>query len=254
MKITRFALLLATLGLSAAAQADTLYYEGSTLSDYASDVTVGGNTGPGTTTGAYTLYKDTGAGLASFIAYCFQPLQEVNIAMFAWGGVDGGMGGQQYTPSTNLVLPVTDVSPGPDSYTAFTSNQKAAIQKLFNVFYSPTLSAVESAGFQLALWEVEHDTPASGTASYDLGGGNFQATNVVDSANGNAPAAAVVTAANGYLTNFQTAANTGNWVLTQWSNANSQDFISAQAVPEPTTALLISLGLGGLLVSRRRQA
>ena len=135
-------------------------------------------------------------------------------------------------------------------FTAGTS-VPTAVQTLFNQSYSLVHlnSAVEVAGFQIALWEALDDG--------DLEAGNLKNwVGIPDAVHTAADLSEAWDIAWVYLENLRGGApSTGNFALTTWSSDSSQDLISAKPshkIPEPTTLMLGALGLAGLSVVRRR--
>ena len=111
-------------------------------------------------------------------------------------------------------------------------------------------TALESAAFQIALWEITYEN----TGIYSLTAGSFKETAANDG---------VRTLAQSYLSDLGSVSNvhvaklasvgyhtpSGTWVPGQ------QDFLVTTPVPEPSTYLLMVSGLAGIgfMVRRRRQ-
>ena len=154
----------------------------------------------------------SGVANQSFLAYCIELTQSlVNFAT-------------DYTTTTTAGY-------------GWSNARQNDIARLYNVGYQSSLtSAVASAGFQLALWEMVYDS-----ASYSLAGGNFSASS------GNA---AVISQANAYLT-AAVAANPANGLLTVWQSPTAQNYLQFQVSEPGSLALLAGLGLAGFAARRR---
>lgn len=123
-----------------------------------------------------------------------------------------------------------------------TATQKSNIEKLFETGFSGLDLTIgkNSAGFQLALWELVYETGSS----FDLASGNFQATG------GGAIGVA------GILLGNLGHSITQSYELT-WLQAEphiSQNLVTASEVPLPAGGLLLAGALAGLAAWRRRKA
>jgi hypothetical protein len=130
------------------------------------------------------------------------------------------------------------------------STRVSDLLKLANEAYSTVDTKLESAAFQLAVWAIMFGEKGSG--GYSLNSATFVAPS---SDTGYAMA-------QGWLTNLSTAQVTGNYKITYLYQPtgyeiprNSQDMVvfTATPVPEPTSMLLLGLGLLGIgIVSRKK--
>ncbi|MEP2775905.1 MAG: PEP-CTERM sorting domain-containing protein [Luteolibacter sp.] len=117
-----------------------------------------------------------------------------------------------------------------------TLKNAAIISRLVGGFLASTQSASEAAAVQWAIWEVLAET----SSSFTLSSGDVK----IDSVN-----SATRDLANTYLANQ--ASFTGVQ-LTYLTNSKSQDMVTWQVVPEPTSAALCALSSIFLLRRRRK--
>ena len=120
------------------------------------------------------------------------------------------------------------------------------LSELFTeAFATSTASTLNSAAFQLAVWEIlEETTP--GSLSPGVGQGTFYVTN--DHGN-----TTTVAAANALIAGLP---STGTYTIHLLHNDNSQDFVYGtlplRQVPEPAPLTLIGAAMVALFVMRRR--
>jgi len=146
-----------------------------------------------------------------------------------------------------------------DSYTkaslasdgVFSNAQKNKIAQLFRGFYtSSLLNSKNSAAFQLALWEIIFETGSSLEVDGALSG-----TRGVNYATGPDAAGSVIAIADGFLTGL--GGFSTDWTgLYTYRSPERQDQIVFHPVPEPSTWIILSAGLGliALVVRRRAKA
>lgn len=161
----------------------------------------------------------TSSNGTSFLAYCIDPFQAASV-----------------TPTTYTLTSLGSLG----------SSEAADVTKLYSQSYASTSgNTVNSAAFQLALWELANDDGV-------LTSGTVHTTASSD--------ANVVAAANNMISNARTGAvGPNNYSFNLYTNSNKQDFLvasvsSVSPVPEPNTYALMIAGLGliGFTASRRR--
>jgi hypothetical protein len=126
-----------------------------------------------------------------------------------------------------------------------------SIRALFETSFSTLdlASNAQSAGFQLALWEILYET--SGT--FDLTSGSFRQTR------GTAAADAANAEANGFLMALGGPVTQGYRLTFFESGTNgqgkqlSQNLVTVSEVPLPAAGLLLVAGLGGFAALKRRR-
>lgn len=156
--------------------------------------------------------------------------------------------------ATNLSLPSdyleTD-TPFADSIGTLSATILSNIESLFETAYS-TLDVMDnqqSAGFQLALWEILYET----SGDLDLTTGSFQQTRDGTAQDG------AEAFANGFLDGLGGPITQG-YDLTFWESVDtgsgrSQNLVSVTAVPLPAAGLLLLAGLGAIAgASRSRRS
>ena len=133
---------------------------------------------------------------------------------------------------------VTTTSPS----VLFGGDRASALDRLYTQRFTSVSNRVESAAFQLAIWEILQEAPAT---SYNLSSGSFAATS------GNTEAIVMATS---WLNTLSTGAS-GGYSLTVLASATHQDQLMATPVPEPETYMMLLAGLGlmGFVARRRRQ-
>jgi hypothetical protein len=173
----------------------------------------------------------------------------------------GGFTGVWHSGTPDVATPITFwcyeltqyFNPGTSypNYTASPLSGATLIAELFQEAYGAAASSrINSAAFQLAVWELEYD---SGSLDVNTGAG-FNATG------GGADGIAARMQANTWLAGLGSA---GTWSITRLSNTVHQDFITGgdlpgacckRTVPEPPVLplILVAMGAAALVESRRR--
>jgi hypothetical protein len=181
-------------------------------------------TGPSMNVGAggfSAVYTPTGGAPTSFIAYCIDLVQ---------------------TFSFNSSFDVTPVS----ALAHFGATTAGALDRLYTQRFAAVANNIESAAFQLAVWEIMNET----SGSYSVSGGSFMAAATPGS---NSNDLTAIGYANAWLEALSSGAF-GGYRLTALTSATRQDQLMATPVSEPETyaMLLAGLGLMGFLARRRR--
>jgi hypothetical protein len=136
-----------------------------------------------------------------------------------------------------------------DAAAQYGAAKASDLGRLFSAAPSFVVDASTSAAFQAALWEIIYE-PGS---SYDLASGSF--TGVPQNA-GDLYTAAALSAINGVLMNL--ASHAAQYKVDVLTNDQFQDILVATAVapavPEPSTSILLALGLLGVACAARRKA
>lgn len=167
---------------------------------------------------------DTSGLLGDFVAWCLD-----------MGAYLGTSGTHSYE---------TTDTPFSNSY-GLGADGMARVQAVFDASYGDDVLAnkTNSAGFQLALWEVVYDD------GFDLTTGDLMALNADASDD-----SAVISAAEGYLGAAFAYAGGKKWNLTYLeSPGNKQNLVTVSPVPLPASALMLIGAVGGLAAMRRRR-
>lgn len=129
--------------------------------------------------------------------------------------------------------------------------QGQLLQGLFSSSYASVDSDLKRAAFQLAVWEITHETSAELDVAFQAGSFYFsdfdQPANLSD-------LLAFEALANGYLQAATSYLGPARYRLSLLGNATAQNLVAATPVPEPGSYALMLAGLGLLGWSRRRRA
>lgn len=217
---------LATFVAANGASALSLEFDGWTNGNQSVNVTAPGYNGAA---GAFEM-KDTSTQ-NSFVVFCLDII------------------GKIYSGQTYDYAPTA--TPFSNSTDLIANGGVNRIQKLFDSGFDTALnSTVESAGFQVALWNAVYDTDWS----VSNGDGVFYET----AANNGVQAQA-----NAYLANAESYTGPSIWDLTYFEGLNtdpnrvrSQNLVTAELapVPLPAAGIMLVTALGGLFAARRRKA
>jgi len=126
------------------------------------------------------------------------------------------------------------------SFSGLTAAKALDLGRLATGYLSLVTSTTNSSAFQLAVWEIAHETGGS----YALGSGTFTSTQ-----NGSGSAAAIAQA-NLWLASLPGASSFEATVL---HHASHQDLLTFSHVPVPGALLLLASGLGVFGFLRRRR-
>jgi hypothetical protein len=171
-------------------------------------------------------------GIVSFVAWCLDIGNNLHIPS----------GGTAYHETSTPFSGTTGTIAAPTL---------GVIRALFETSYATLdlASNAQSAGFQLALWEILYET--SGT--FDLTAGSFRQTRTTDAANeANTEANDFLAALGGPITQryrlsfFESGRDAQGKQL-------SQNLVTVSEVPLPPAAALLLAGVGGLAAIRRRR-
>ena len=153
------------------------------------------------------------------------PFESFCIDIWQW------LGGNDYTFHPSAVGVVTNIG---------TINQTTVdnLNRLYNEAHASIVNdAINSAAFQVAVWEIVYDTPVG----LSLSNGNFFSSGP----------SAVTGVAAGWLNNLSSY-SAGGYVVSAWTSPAQQDVILFTAVPEPATYSLVLLALGLMGFHARR--
>lgn len=159
------------------------------------------------------------------------------------------------TSPTNPIMPVTfdgycveltQTAANPSTLIVDSTNNLISpavggkIAWLYNTYAAPSLSSIEAAALQIAIWEIRYD---GGTIDLGSNGGKFFInTGFTDDT-------AIISKANQYLTSIGTNSSEATWLR----NDQTQDFVASQRVPEPGALALLAAGLPLIALLRRRK-
>ncbi|MGI1662932.1 VPLPA-CTERM sorting domain-containing protein [Palleronia sp. KMU-117] len=234
------ALVALAIGVAAPASAGTVLFTADKFDGDAgtSDVFNGnGNTAVRITGGPRTVSALAGGfalsdGIAEFVAWCLDIGNTLSIPG------SGTPYHQTGTPFSNTTGALSGTTVG-------------TIRALFETSYATLdlASPSQSAGFQLALWEILYETDDA----FDLGAGSFRQTRTTGAAlAANAQANAFLGALGGpvtqryRLTFFESGTD-------QQGNQLSQNLVAVSPVPLPAAAGFLIAGLGALATFKRRR-
>jgi hypothetical protein len=132
----------------------------------------------------------------------------------------------------------------------FTQLQVARLTALLTNGTLQSQSTVNTAALQIAIWEVEYDTPASG--AYNVTGSDSFFFSHTSDSNSSAALAQAQVDLNNVTSNLWTT-DSSHFVEFLTSTTGSVQDLVYLATPEPSSVAVFGLGLIGLWAARRRK-
>lgn len=168
-------------------------------------------------------------------------------------------GGMQYLLQTGGSFEAFCIETAQDANAAFTGynweryegTTAALMQGLFSSSYAGLSTDLERAAFQLAVWEITHETSNVLDVSYEQGSFFFVD---FDRATAEGELIAFERMANEFLVAAASYRGMARYELFRLTNTSFQDLVAARPVPEPGSYALMLAGLGLLGWARRRRA
>ena len=145
--------------------------------------------------------------------------------------------------------PFSVTATNPASMSAIGGVRTSVLNRLYTQHFAAADTRVESAAFQLAVWEILREDATTAFGANALGAGSFRVTAATSNTTLDSDA---ITMANTWL-NTLTGLQ-GGYTLTVLASSTNQDQMMATPIPEPETYMMLLAGLGLMgFVARRRQ-